>query len=197
MKIKWVSRVLLVALAVGALSIPTMADGISATQATEDAFMDTTLDAAIANDLLANSTLPISAMYANDLAINIVTAQIMSGYGSPLSLEVSIDSVLLSIKVWGEYGATCVSPLETPWVFVQSELATNPLVTVGVSVNGVPLQPGQGLNFGTVPVGSSSSAFTVDGPTETPEPSSLLLLGSALTGAMALRRKWLGRAADN
>ena len=116
----------------------------------------------LAAALTEDSSVPLSMSVADTLAANLLTAQADSSYAAsePDSLTLSFAAVLRAISL---------DPTLT-LAYMQSDIAIDDRVSIAFSVDGVPLAPGQVLDFGSVMVGDSSSAFVV-----TPEPSVLML----------------------
>jgi len=151
----------------------------------------------IAGELADQTSVPLGPGVADELATNIWTAHEDTPYAleEADSLTLSIQSVLRAIMLSGELaGATeIVNEDLTPLPWWQSEIAIDDRVSVVFSVNGVPLQPGDVLEFGTVPVGSSSSTFTVVSVPESGT-AGLLIAGLALLGMLSkvrIRKQFL------
>ena len=144
----------------------------AATVAQADTITDN-LAAALAED----SSVPLSMSVADTLAANLLTAQADSPYSAsePDSLTLSFAAVLRAISLDPSLALA----------YLQSDIAIDDRVSLQFSVDGLPLLPGQVLDFGSVAVGDSSGAFVV-----TPEPNTFLLAICGLVGigfAMHLR----------
>ena len=116
----------------------------------------------LAAALTEDSSVPLSMTVADTLAANLLTAQADSSYAAsePDSLTLSFAAVLRAISLDPSLALA----------YLQSEIAIDDRVSIAFSVDGAPLLPGEVLDFGSVAVGDSSSAFVV-----TPEPNTFLL----------------------
>jgi hypothetical protein len=136
----------------------------------------------LASYLTANSALPLGPGVADELAGNILFAQATAPYAAleSDSLSLSIASVLraISIEVFPGGPSEILDQADTPIPFIQSTIAIDDRVSVQLSFNGVVIEPGNGLDFGSVIVGSSRSSPTLI--MNTPEPSTIFQLASAL-----------------
>ena len=147
----------------------------------------------ISTFITVESVLLLAPGVADDLAGNLLAAQQEYTYTAfePDSLSLSVAAVLRAISLESsDMGATeIVNEALTPLPFWQSILAIDDRVSVSFSVNGVTLGPGDVINFGSVQVGDSSTAFSV---VTTPEPATfaLLLAGLAVV-AFGLRKPCL------
>jgi hypothetical protein len=136
----------------------------------------------LASYLTANSVLSLGPGVADELAGNILYAQATTPYAAleSDSLSLSIESVLraISIEVFPGGPTEILDATDTPIPFLQSTIAIDDRVSLTLSFNGVIIQPGDVLDFGSVPLGSSSSSPTLI--MTTPEPSTIFMLAFAL-----------------
>ncbi len=127
---------------------------------------DTIIDN-LAGMLTQDSVLPLAPGVALELATNIWDAHESTPYAlvEADSLTLSFESVLraISLEVWPGGPTEITDPINTPYPFIQSQIAIDDRAAVAFYVNGVLWQPGDVINFGDVPV-------------VTPEPATLLLL---------------------
>jgi hypothetical protein len=119
----------------------------------------------VAKELSTESALPLAPSVPQDLAKNILFAQAHASYGSPESLDLSIESVLraISLYVWSSGPVAVTSESAEPIVWAQSRTAINPDATVVISP--------ASINFGEAPV-------------QTPEPEVWILMLLGLAGSM-------------
>jgi hypothetical protein len=126
--------------------------------------------------------LPLGAGVAETLAANIEYAQETTPYAAMESdsLDLSIASVLraISLEIFPGGPDEILNATSTPLPFIQSTIAIDDRAKVLLSFNGVVIQPGDVLDFGNVPLGSSSSSPRLI--VNTPEPSTIFMLGCPL-----------------
>jgi len=161
---------------------------LCASQAQGDTITD------IAQELSQASTLPLGQGVALELATNLWDAQLASPYAAsePDSLPLSIASVLRAIwlEIYPGGPAEILSYDNAPIPFIQSHIAIDDRVSVEITAGGVDCTAGCVINFGDVPVGETSSTFTVE-PIATPEYGGFTL---ALTGVnLVLVLAWFRR----
>ena len=116
----------------------------------------------VAGKLDTDTVIPLASGVDLELAGNLLQAQALASYASPLSLNLSVEAVLKAISLYTFPGGPALITSETdePIVWAQSRIAIDPQATVS-------LNP-PSLDFGSQPV-------------TTPEPEAwvLLLIGVA------------------
>jgi hypothetical protein len=118
----------------------------------------------IAKELKTESVLPFAGGVAIGLAKDMLQAQAAASYGGPVSLELSIESVLKAIGIEAQFGWLVVGGQSTdPIVWSQAMLAVDPNATVSLTPDAI--------NFGEVAVA-------------TPEPEVWILMLLGLAGSM-------------
>jgi len=91
----------------------------------------------IAQELKAESVLPLGPSVPNQLAGNLLFAQAQVTYSSLESLQLSMESVLkaIGLYVWEGGPSSITSETAEPLVFLQSRIAINPALTVELSTS--------------------------------------------------------------
>jgi hypothetical protein len=125
----------------------------------------------IAAILRADSPIPFRYGVAGDLAENILDAQLLATYAGPMSLELSIESVVRAIGIDNTLYVGWASMDPITWL--QSGIAIDPNASIGITPSA--------LYFGEAAVVS------------TPEPDVWILVAVALIIGLACGWLWLRR----